>query len=74
MTKAQLKSVLERVSTWPEDRQRELTEIVREIEAEMSDVAYRASGEELRGIDDGLAGDAASEAEIDEAFAGFRPA
>ena len=72
MTKAQLKSVLERVSTWPDDRQRELTEIVREIDAEISEGGYRASGDELQAIDEGLAGEPASDAEIDEAFAGFR--
>ena len=74
MTKAQLKTVLERVSTWPEERQRELAEVVLEIEAEMSDAGYQASGDELKAIDEGLAGEPASDPEVGEAFAGFRRA
>jgi hypothetical protein len=72
MIPSDLKAVLERVSTWPEERQRQLAELALEIEAEMSDSAYRASAEELQAIDEGLAGDAAGDREVEAAFASFR--
>jgi hypothetical protein len=72
MIPTDLKAVLERVSTWPEERQRQLAELALEIEAEMSDSAYQASAEELHAIDEGLAGEAASQEEIEAAFASFR--
>jgi len=72
MIKTDLKAVLERVSTWPEERQRQLAELALEIEAEMSESAYQATSEELAAIDEGLAGDAASQEEVDAAFASFR--
>jgi hypothetical protein len=72
MIRTDLKEVLARVSTWPEDRQRQLAELALEIEAEMSDRAYEASAEELQAIDEGLAGEAASREEVDAAFASFR--
>ena len=72
MIRTDLKAVLARVSTWPEERQRQLAELVLEIEAEMSDRAYEASAEELQAIDEGLAGEAASWEEVDAAFASFR--
>ena len=67
-----LKAVLERISTWPEERQQQLAELALQIEAEMSDSAYQASEEELRAIDEGLAGEAASREEVEAAFASFR--
>jgi hypothetical protein len=36
MTKDQVKAILERVPTWPEDRQQELAEVALEIEAELA--------------------------------------
>ena len=72
MMSADLKAVLARVSTWPKERQQQLAELALEIEAEMSKSAYQASAEELQAIDEGLAGDAASTAEVDAAFASFR--
>ena len=72
MIRTDLKAVLARVSTWPEERQRQLAELALEIEAEMSDRAYVASADELRAIDEGLAGEAASQEEVDAAFASFR--
>jgi hypothetical protein len=72
MIPTDLKAVLERVSTWPEERQRQLAELALEIEAEMSDSAYQASAEELRAIDEGLAGEAASRQDVEAAFATFR--
>jgi hypothetical protein len=74
MTKDQVKAVLERVPTWPEDRQQELAEIALEIEAEFAGAEYEATPDELAAIDEGLSGDAASEKEVDAAFALFRKA
>jgi hypothetical protein len=74
MTKDQVKAVLERVPTWPEDRQQELAELALEIEAELTGAEYNATPEELAAIDEGLAGEAASEEEVNAAFAQFRQA
>ena len=72
MSRPDLEALLKRVSTWPEERQRQLAELALEIEAEMSGSAYQASAEELRGIDEGLAAEVASREEIEAAFASFR--
>ena len=74
MTKDQVKSVLARVSTWPQERQAELAELALEIEAEFAGKPYRATADELRAIDEGLAGNAATDEEIEDAFASFRRA
>jgi hypothetical protein len=72
MTKDQIKAVLERVPTWPEDRQQELAEVALEIEAELAGAGYHATPDELAAIDEGLTGEAASEEEVKAAFALFR--
>jgi hypothetical protein len=72
MMEEQVKAVLNRVSSWPSDKQRELVQIALEIEAEIAGAPYSASADELKAIDDGLAGDAASEEEVKAAFAKFR--
>jgi hypothetical protein len=74
MTKDQVKAVLERVPTWPEDRQQELAEIALEIEGELAGAEYDATPDELAAIDEGLAGEAASDEEVKAAFALFRKA
>jgi len=74
MTKDQVKAVLARVPTWPDDRQHELAELALEIEAELAGVGYDATPDELTAIDEGLAGEAASEEEVKEAFAMFSKA
>ncbi|MGA7259826.1 MAG: hypothetical protein WCA23_10795 [Stellaceae bacterium] len=74
MTKDQVKVVLERVPTWPEDRRQALAEIALEIEAELAGAEYDATPDELAAIDEGLAGEAASEEEVKAAFAVFRSA
>jgi hypothetical protein len=74
MTKDQVKAVLERVPTWPEDRQEELAELALEIEAELAGAEYNATPHELAAIDEGLAGEAASDEEVRAAFALFRKA
>jgi hypothetical protein len=72
MTKEKVKAVLDRVSTWPEERQQELAELALEIEAELAGVPYRATRDELQAIDEGLAGDAASDEEVAAAFRKLR--
>ena len=74
MTKDQVKAVLARVPTWPDDRQQELAELALEIEAELAGVGYDATPDELTAIDEGLAGEAASDEEVRAAFALFRKA
>ena len=74
MTKDEVKAVLERVPTWPEDRQQELVEVALEIEAELAGAEYQATPDELAAIEHGLAGEAASEEEVKAAFAMFRKA
>lgn len=72
MTKDQIRAVLKRVPTWPEDRQQEFAELALEIEAELTGVSYEATPDELTAIDEGLSGEAASEEEIKAAFANFQ--
>jgi hypothetical protein len=74
MTKDQVKAVLARVPTWPDDKQQELAELALEIEAELAGDNYDATPDELAAIDEGLAGEAASEEEIEVVFASFRQA
>jgi hypothetical protein len=74
MTKEQVKAVLERVPTLPEDRQQELAEVALEIEAELAGTGYQARPDELAAIDEGLAGEPASDEEVKAAFAQFRKA
>jgi hypothetical protein len=74
MTKDQVKAVLKRVPTWPEERQQELAELALEIEADLAGAEYNATPDELAAIDEGFAGEAASEEEVDAAFAQFRQA
>ena len=74
MTKDQVKAVLARVPTWPEDRQQELAELALDIEAELNSTGFDATSDELAAIDEGLAGETASEEEVEAAFAVFRRA
>ena len=74
MTKDEVRAVLERVPTWPKDRQQELAKVAREIEAELAGAEYQPTPDELAAIDEGLAGEAASEEEVKAAFAQFRKA
>jgi hypothetical protein len=77
MTTKQLKTLLERAETWPEEDQNELAEVARDIEARRTGV-YHATPEELAAIDEATAeldrGEVASEAEVRAAFAKFRGA
>jgi hypothetical protein len=70
-----VKSILERVSSWPEEDIQKLDETAREIEARRRG-KYHATEDELRAIDEALAeldrGEVASKAEVRAAFAKFR--
>ena len=76
MTAADLKSLLERVQNWPEEAQDELVALANEIENELQGKDYIATREELQAIDEAVAsldrGEAASDREIEAAFARFR--
>lgn len=76
MTAADLKSLLERVQTWPEEAQDELVALANQIESELQGNDYLATREELQIIDEAMAsldrGEAASDREVEAAFARFR--
>jgi len=77
MMNADLKNMLDRVTTWPEEDQEELAQIALEIEARRHG-AYHATPEELAAIDEALAavarGAIASEEEVEAVFAKYRRA
>lgn len=54
MTAKALKEAMQRVETWPEQAQEELAEIALEIDASLKGETYRATKEELEGIDRGV--------------------
>jgi hypothetical protein len=72
MTKEQVKAVLDRVLTWPRERQEELAEIVLEIEAEFGSSVYQPTPDELQGLDDAEQSGVASDEEVAAAFRAFR--
>jgi len=78
MSTNDLKILLERVQTWPEEAQDELVAVANQIENELQSRSYFASQEELRIIDAAMAsidgGEVATDAEIRAAFAKFRRA
>jgi predicted transcriptional regulator len=77
MMNADLKSMLDRVTTWPEEDQEELAQIALEIEARRHGV-YHATPEESAAIDEALAADArgevANEEQVKAVFAKYRRA
>jgi len=70
-----VRNLLERVRTWPEEAQNELVAVASQIERELQG-DYVATREELDSIDSAMAsinaGEAATEAEVKAAFAKFR--
>lgn len=78
MTATNLKNLLKRAETWPEDAQDELVAIANEIESELQGNDYLATQEELRIVDAAIAaidaGEVATDAEIKAVFAKFRSA
>jgi hypothetical protein len=71
MTKDEVKAVLARIPTWPEERQQEHAELALEIEAELAGTGYEATPDELAAIDEGLSGEAANEREVRATLARF---
>jgi hypothetical protein len=78
MTVADIKDLLERVQTWPEEAQDELVAVEKQIESELQGQDYLATQEELQIIDAAMTsidrGEAATDADIKAAFARFRAA
>ena len=74
MTKEQVKAVLDRVLTWPRERQEELAEIALEIETELRSGVYHATPDELRALDEAENSGVASDEEAEAAFRTFRRA
>ena len=78
MTATDLKKLLERILTWPEEAQDELVAVANQIESELQGRDYLATREELQIIDAAMAaidgGEVAADVEIEAAFAKFRSA
>jgi hypothetical protein len=55
MTAADLRNLLERIQTWPEEAQNELVAVASQIESELRDNEYKATRDELQVIDDAMA-------------------
>jgi len=75
MTKDQIDAVLDRVRTWPPERQEEAMRVLLEIEAKGPEV-YQLSEEELADIEEGMAevrrGEFASDEEVAALFNRYR--
>ena len=54
MKTKELKNLIDRAETWPEQAQDELVQIGHEIEAEIGQGLYRLSEDERKGIERGL--------------------
>jgi hypothetical protein len=78
MTAKALKEAMLRAETWPTTAQEELATIAFEIDATLSGDKYRATPEELSGIDRGLKaaeeGRFASDADVEAVFVKHRRA
>ena len=77
-TTKDLKTLLERVRSWPEEAQDELVDVANQIESELKNREYLATQEELRIIDAAMAsidrGEFATDIETKTVFGKFRPA
>jgi len=76
MTVKELRDLMERIQSWPEEAQEELADIALEIEAEFRRGAYRANPKELAGIDRWLKaareGRLATDQDVEAVFAKYR--
>ena len=76
MTEHDLKTLLERVQSWPQSAQDEFIAVAKEIESELQAGEYVASADELQAIDEAIAsldaGEFATDAEVAAAFAKFQ--
>jgi hypothetical protein len=66
-----MKELLQKVESWPEEDQRELAELARDIEPRRSGV-YRATADELKALDEAERSGVASEQEVEAVFRSFR--
>jgi predicted transcriptional regulator len=75
MTKDQIEAVLERVKTWPEDRQEQALQILLALEREAAE-PYILTDEERADLDEGIAeadrGEFASNEEVAAVFNRYR--
>ena len=75
MTASELKNLLERIKTWPEEAQNELVAVTNQIQSELQG-DYVATRDELEIIDSAIAsidaGVIATDGEVAAAFAKFR--
>lgn len=75
MTREQVDAILERVRSWPEDRQEDAVRLLMAMEAEAG-APYILSDEERRDLEDAVReverGEIATKAEVDAVFARFR--
>jgi predicted transcriptional regulator len=78
MTAKKLQDALRRVEAWPESAQVELAELALEMDEGFSGGVYRATSEELAGIERGLKdareGRFATDEQVEAAFDKFRRA
>ncbi|HWB48933.1 MAG TPA: hypothetical protein VG651_07475 [Stellaceae bacterium] len=74
MTKDEVKAILDRIPSWPPERQEELAEIALELEAEADGEPYVASQEELRAIKEARASGIATDEQVKAAFDRLRRA
>lgn len=72
MTKEQVKAVLDRVLTWPSERQEEAAEILLEMESELDSQVHHATANELRALDEAEQSGIARDDEVAAAFRSFR--
>jgi hypothetical protein len=75
MTASELKNLLERIQSWPEEAQNELVAVANQIESELEG-DYLATRDELEMVDAAMAsidaGEIATDDEVATAFAKFR--
>lgn len=75
MTRDQIEAILERVRTWPPERQEDAANMLLAMEAEGT-TPYELSEEELRDLEEGLReadrGEFATDEEVAAVFARFR--
>ena len=76
MTARALKDVMQKVESWPDEAQEELAAIVRDMDEVLRGAVYRATPDELAGIDRGLKaaneGRFASDQDVEAVFAKHR--
>lgn len=72
MTKEQVKAVLDRILTWPRERQEELAAIALELEAEFGDRLYQPTSDELEALEEAENSGVANPESVEAAYKAFR--